>query len=146
MQFQEFCTSLKCISDLILSCLRISVLETTSRPLLQFKAISMVKLMKVVEICNNEFFSSQTTLLYCPSSIDLQTLAEEFSPISHQFDVISPSHIWIFAHVTQGQDPWIISLSSFLKQENLPEISLSHSCELCLDVCLHKASVVILTS
>uniref|UniRef100_A0A8C5K006 Uncharacterized protein n=1 Tax=Jaculus jaculus TaxID=51337 RepID=A0A8C5K006_JACJA len=43
------------------------------------------------------------------------------SPISHQFDVISPSHIWIFAHVTQGQDPWVISLSSFLKQENLPK-------------------------
>ncbi|OWK13583.1 FRYL, partial [Cervus elaphus hippelaphus] len=66
--------------------------------------------------------ADQTTLLYCPSSIDLQTLAEwNSSPISHQFDVISPSHIWIFAHVTQGQDPWIISLSSFLKQENLPK-------------------------
>uniref|UniRef100_A0A8D1K0L7 FRY like transcription coactivator n=1 Tax=Sus scrofa TaxID=9823 RepID=A0A8D1K0L7_PIG len=66
--------------------------------------------------------ADQTTLLYCPSSIDLLTLAEwNSSPISHQFDVISPSHIWIFAHVTQGQDPWIISLSSFLKQENLPK-------------------------
>ncbi|XP_037685691.1 protein furry homolog-like isoform X1 [Choloepus didactylus] len=66
--------------------------------------------------------ADQTTLLYCPSSIDLQTLAEwNSSPISHQFDVVSPSHIWIFAHVTQGQDPWIISLSSFLKQENLPK-------------------------
>ncbi|TKC51109.1 hypothetical protein EI555_008533, partial [Monodon monoceros] len=66
--------------------------------------------------------ADQTTLLYCPSSVDLQTLAEwNSSPISHQFDVISPSHIWIFAHVTQGQDPWIISLSSFLKQENLPK-------------------------
>ncbi|XP_056658569.1 protein furry homolog-like isoform X4 [Monodelphis domestica] len=66
--------------------------------------------------------ADQTTLLYCPSSIDLQTLAEwSSSPISHQFDVISPSHIWIFAHVTQGQDPWIISLSSFMKQENLPK-------------------------
>uniref|UniRef100_A0A8C7B8X8 FRY like transcription coactivator n=1 Tax=Neovison vison TaxID=452646 RepID=A0A8C7B8X8_NEOVI len=66
--------------------------------------------------------ADQTTLLYCPSSIDLQTLAEwNSSPIRHQFDVISPSHIWIFAHVTQGQDPWIISLSSFLKQENLPK-------------------------
>lgn len=66
--------------------------------------------------------ADQTTLLYCPGSIDLQTLAEwNSSPISHQFDVISPSHIWIFAHVTQGQDPWIISLSSFLKQENLPK-------------------------
>ncbi|GAB5570835.1 protein furry homolog-like isoform X4 [Prionailurus iriomotensis] len=66
--------------------------------------------------------ADQTTLLYCPSSIDLQTLAEwNSSPISHQFDVISPSHIWVFAHVTQGQDPWIISLSSFLKQENLPK-------------------------
>uniref|UniRef100_A0A8C5MCH2 FRY like transcription coactivator n=1 Tax=Leptobrachium leishanense TaxID=445787 RepID=A0A8C5MCH2_9ANUR len=66
--------------------------------------------------------ADQTTLLYCPSSIDLQTLAEwSSSPISHQFDVVSPSHIWIFAHVTQGQDPWIISLSSFLKQENLPK-------------------------
>uniref|UniRef100_A0A8C4V7G7 FRY like transcription coactivator n=1 Tax=Falco tinnunculus TaxID=100819 RepID=A0A8C4V7G7_FALTI len=63
-----------------------------------------------------------TTLLYCPSSIDLQTLADwNSSPISHQFDVVSPSHIWIFAHVTQGQDPWIISLSSFMKQENLPK-------------------------
>ncbi|KAM9678407.1 protein furry homolog-like isoform 3-T16 [Trichechus inunguis] len=66
--------------------------------------------------------ADQTALLYCPSSIDLQTLAEwNSSPISHQFDVISPSHIWIFAHVTQGQDPWILSLSSFLKQENLPK-------------------------
>ncbi|XP_051821685.1 protein furry homolog-like [Antechinus flavipes] len=66
--------------------------------------------------------ADQTTLLYCPGSIDLQTLAEwSSSPISHQFDVISPSHIWIFAHVTQGQDPWIISLSSFMKQENLPK-------------------------
>ncbi|XP_039701092.1 protein furry homolog-like isoform X2 [Pteropus medius] len=66
--------------------------------------------------------ADQTTLLYCPSSIDLQMLVEwNSSPISHQFDVISPSHIWIFAHVTQGQDPWIISLSSFLKQENLPK-------------------------
>ncbi|KAF4790454.1 hypothetical protein TURU_141369 [Turdus rufiventris] len=63
-----------------------------------------------------------TTLLYCPSSIDLQTLADwHSSPISHQFDVVSPSHIWIFAHVTQGQDPWIVSLSSFMKQENLPK-------------------------
>nr|XP_044986313.1 protein furry homolog-like isoform X3 [Jaculus jaculus] len=66
--------------------------------------------------------ADQTALLYCPSSVDLQTLAEwSSSPISHQFDVISPSHIWIFAHVTQGQDPWVISLSSFLKQENLPK-------------------------
>ncbi|KAG8453653.1 hypothetical protein GDO86_000331 [Hymenochirus boettgeri] len=66
--------------------------------------------------------ADQTTLLYCPSSIDLQTLADwSSSPISHQFDVVSPSHIWIFAHVTQGQDPWIISLSSFLKQDNLPK-------------------------
>uniref|UniRef100_A0A8B9G0N4 FRY like transcription coactivator n=1 Tax=Amazona collaria TaxID=241587 RepID=A0A8B9G0N4_9PSIT len=66
--------------------------------------------------------ADQTTLLYCPSSVDLQTLADwNSSPISHQFDVISPSHIWIFAHVTQGQDPWIISLSSFMKQENLPK-------------------------
>lgn len=65
---------------------------------------------------------TQTTLLYCPSSIDLQTLADwSSSPISHQFDVVSPSHIWIFAHVTQAQDPWIISLSSFMKQENLPK-------------------------
>ncbi|XP_043911662.1 protein furry homolog-like [Protopterus annectens] len=66
--------------------------------------------------------TDQTTLLYCPSAIDLQTLAEwTSSPISHQFDVVSPSHIWIFAHVTQGQDPWVISLSSFLKQEVLPK-------------------------
>ncbi|XP_009472511.1 PREDICTED: protein furry homolog-like [Nipponia nippon] len=66
--------------------------------------------------------ADQTTLLYCPSSIDLQNLADwNSSPISHQFDVVSPSHIWIFAHVTQGQDPWIISLSSFMKQENLPK-------------------------
>ncbi|XP_073464568.1 protein furry homolog-like isoform X2 [Aquarana catesbeiana] len=66
--------------------------------------------------------ADQTTLLYCPNSIDLQTLAEwSSSPISHQFDVVSPSHIWIFAHVTQGLDPWIISLSSFMKQDNLPK-------------------------
>ncbi|XP_069057619.1 protein furry homolog-like isoform X2 [Pleurodeles waltl] len=66
--------------------------------------------------------ADQTTLLYCPSAIDLQTLADwGSSPISHQFDVISPSHTWIFAHVTQGQDPWVISLSSFLKQEHLPK-------------------------
>ncbi|XP_064419085.1 protein furry homolog-like isoform X3 [Latimeria chalumnae] len=66
--------------------------------------------------------ADQTSLLYCPSVIDLQTLAEwSSSPISHQFDVVSPSHIWIFAHATQGQDPWVISLSSFLKQENLPK-------------------------
>ncbi|XP_066576040.1 protein furry homolog-like isoform X3 [Amia ocellicauda] len=66
--------------------------------------------------------ADQTNLLYCPSGIDLQTLAEwSSSPISHQFDVISPSHIWIFAHVTQGQDPWVISLSSYLRQENLPK-------------------------
>uniref|UniRef100_A0A672VBY2 FRY like transcription coactivator n=1 Tax=Strigops habroptila TaxID=2489341 RepID=A0A672VBY2_STRHB len=55
-------------------------------------------------------------------TLNLQTLADwNSSPISHQFDVVSPSHIWIFAHVTQGQDPWIISLSSFMKQENLPK-------------------------
>ncbi|XP_058853378.1 protein furry homolog-like isoform X4 [Acipenser ruthenus] len=66
--------------------------------------------------------ADQTNLLYCPSGIDLQTMAEwSSSPISHQFDVVSPSHIWIFAHVTQGQDPWVITLSSFLKQENLPK-------------------------
>ncbi|XP_054846339.1 protein furry homolog-like isoform X4 [Eublepharis macularius] len=66
--------------------------------------------------------ADQTMLLYCPSSIDLQMLADwSSSPISHQFDVVSPSHIWIFAHVTQGQDPWIISLSSFMKQEYLPK-------------------------
>ncbi|XP_041113694.1 protein furry homolog-like isoform X7 [Polyodon spathula] len=66
--------------------------------------------------------ADQTNLLYCPSGIDLQTLAEwSSSPISHQFDVVSPSHIWIFAHVSQGQDPWVITLSSFLKQENLPK-------------------------
>ncbi|XP_061593953.1 protein furry homolog-like isoform X9 [Cololabis saira] len=66
--------------------------------------------------------ADQTNLLYCPSGIDLQTLAEwSSSPISHQFDVISPSHIWVFAHVTQGQDPWVISFSSYLRQENLPK-------------------------
>ncbi|KAL7981768.1 hypothetical protein Chor_000825 [Crotalus horridus] len=66
--------------------------------------------------------ADQTMLLYCPSSIDLQTLIDwSSSPISHQFDVVSPSHIWIFAHVSQGQDPWIISLSSLMKQENLPK-------------------------
>ncbi|KAK9518920.1 hypothetical protein VZT92_021686 [Zoarces viviparus] len=66
--------------------------------------------------------ADQTNLLYCPSGIDLQTLAEwSSSPISHQFDVVSPSHIWVFAHVTQGQDPWVISFSSFLRQENLPK-------------------------
>uniref|UniRef100_A0A8D0AP08 Furry homolog, like n=1 Tax=Sander lucioperca TaxID=283035 RepID=A0A8D0AP08_SANLU len=67
---------------------------------------------------------TQTTvnLLYCPSGIDLQTLAEwSSSPISHQFDVVSPSHIWVFAHVTQGQDPWVISFSSYLRQEHLPK-------------------------
>ncbi|KAG5849714.1 hypothetical protein ANANG_G00074660 [Anguilla anguilla] len=64
--------------------------------------------------------ADQTNLLYCPSSIDLQTLAEwSSSPISHQFDVVSPSLIWIFAHVTQGQDPWVISLSSYLRQDGL---------------------------
>ncbi|XP_019752122.1 protein furry homolog-like isoform X1 [Hippocampus comes] len=66
--------------------------------------------------------ADQTNLLYCPSGIDLQSLAEwSSSPISHQFDVVSPSHIWVFAHVTQGQDPWVISLSSYLCQENLPK-------------------------
>ncbi|KAJ3599637.1 hypothetical protein NHX12_033593 [Muraenolepis orangiensis] len=66
--------------------------------------------------------ADQTNLLYCPSGIDLQTLAEwSSSPISHQFDVVSPSLIWVFAHVTQGQDPWVISLSSYLRQENLPK-------------------------
>ncbi|XP_036378760.1 protein furry homolog-like isoform X3 [Megalops cyprinoides] len=66
--------------------------------------------------------ADQTSLLYCPSGIDLQTLAEwSSSPISHQFDVVSPSLIWIFAHVTQGQDPWVISLSSYLRQESLPK-------------------------
>lgn len=67
--------------------------------------------------------ADQTNLLYCPSGIDLQTLAEwSSSPISHQFDVGSPSHIWVFAHVTQGQDPWVISFSSYLRQENLPKL------------------------
>lgn len=66
--------------------------------------------------------SLQNNLLYCPSGIDLQTLAEwSSSPISHQFDVVSPSHIWVFAHVTQGQDPWVISFSSYLRQEHLPK-------------------------
>ncbi|XP_026878437.2 protein furry homolog-like isoform X4 [Electrophorus electricus] len=66
--------------------------------------------------------ADQTSLLYCPSGIDLQTLAEwSSSPISHQFDVVSPSHIWVFAHVTQGQDPWVITLSSYLRQEHLPK-------------------------
>ncbi|XP_066533696.1 protein furry homolog-like isoform X2 [Hoplias malabaricus] len=66
--------------------------------------------------------ADQTNLLYCPSGIDLPTLAEwSSSPISHQFDVVSPSHIWVFAHVTQGQDPWVISLSSYMRQENLPK-------------------------
>ncbi|XP_065113196.1 protein furry homolog-like isoform X3 [Paramisgurnus dabryanus] len=66
--------------------------------------------------------ADQTNLLYCPTGIDLQTLVEwNSSPISHQFDVVSPSHIWVFAHVTQGQDPWVISLSSYLRQEHLPK-------------------------
>uniref|UniRef100_A0A8C4VBW1 FRY like transcription coactivator n=1 Tax=Falco tinnunculus TaxID=100819 RepID=A0A8C4VBW1_FALTI len=69
--------------------------------------------------------TGNSVFIYLPlthNSIDLQTLADwNSSPISHQFDVVSPSHIWIFAHVTQGQDPWIISLSSFMKQENLPK-------------------------
>lgn len=34
---------------------------------------------------------------------------------------MSPSHIWVFAHVTQGQDPWVISFSSYLRQEHLPK-------------------------
>lgn len=120
--------SLYAVSGILCSyypCLRTSVPETNNRPLI-VKSNLYGKTLKVVEIYNNQlvlfFLSAQTTLLYCPSSIDLQTLAEwNSSPISHQFDVISPSHIWIFAHVTQGQDPWIISLSSFLKQENLPK-------------------------
>ncbi|XP_067086162.1 protein furry homolog-like isoform X6 [Osmerus mordax] len=66
--------------------------------------------------------ADQTNLLYCPSGIDLQTLAEwSSSPISHQFDVSSPSLIWVLAHVTQGQDPWVVSLSSYLRQEHLPK-------------------------
>lgn len=80
--------------------------------------------------------STQTNLLYCPGGIDLQTLAEwSSSPISHQFDVISPSHIWVFAHVTQGQDPWVISLSSYLRQENLPK-----HCPTALSYAWHFAS------
>ncbi|TSN30211.1 Protein furry homolog-like [Bagarius yarrelli] len=80
--------------------------------------------------------ADQTSLLYCPSGIDLQTLAEwSSSPISHQFDVISPSHIWVFAHVTQGQDPWVISLSSYLRQENLPK-----HCPTALSYAWHFAS------
>uniref|UniRef100_A0A8C7NIF3 Furry homolog, like n=1 Tax=Oncorhynchus mykiss TaxID=8022 RepID=A0A8C7NIF3_ONCMY len=64
----------------------------------------------------------QTKCLCAGDGIDLQTLAEwSSSPISHQFDVVSPSHIWVFAHVTQGQDPWVISLSSYLRQEHLPK-------------------------
>lgn len=78
----------------------------------------------------------QTSLLYCPSGIDLQSLAEwSSSPISHQFDVVSPSHIWVFAHVTQGQDPWVISLSSYLRQENLPK-----HCPTALSYAWHFAS------
>ncbi|TFJ95320.1 glucose-6-phosphate isomerase [Platysternon megacephalum] len=83
-----------------------------------------MQIKKRIHILNVCLFClcTQTTLLYCRSSIDLQTLADwSSSPISHQFDVVSPSHIWIFAHVTQGQDPWIVSLSSFMKQENLPK-------------------------
>ncbi|XP_062858154.1 protein furry homolog-like isoform X6 [Trichomycterus rosablanca] len=80
--------------------------------------------------------ADQTNLLYCPGGIDLQTLAEwSSSPISHQFDVISPSHIWVFAHVTQGQDPWVISLSSYLRQENLPK-----HCPTALSYAWHFAS------
>lgn len=85
------------------------------------------------------FFSSlcvKTSLLYCPSGTDLQTLTEwSSSPISHQFDVVSPSHIWVFAHVTQGQDPWVISLSSYLRQENLPK-----HCPTALSYAWHFAS------
>uniref|UniRef100_A0A8B9KWN7 Furry homolog, like n=1 Tax=Astyanax mexicanus TaxID=7994 RepID=A0A8B9KWN7_ASTMX len=80
--------------------------------------------------------ADQTNLLYCPSGIDLQTLAEwSSSPISHQFDVVSPSHIWVFAYVTQGQDPWVISLSSYLRQENLPK-----HCPTALSYAWHFAS------
>uniref|UniRef100_A0A8C3T9Y7 FRY like transcription coactivator n=1 Tax=Chelydra serpentina TaxID=8475 RepID=A0A8C3T9Y7_CHESE len=88
------------------------------------KKHSVMQIKKWIHILNVCLFClcTQTTLLYCRSSIDLQTLADwSSSPISHQFDVVSPSHIWIFAHVTQGQDPWIVSLSSFMKQENLPK-------------------------
>lgn len=114
--------SLLPILELILTCFSTSVLESSSRPLVVERKQFLWQNLSH-EVCSNQcFLSPQTTLLYCPSSIDLQTLAEwNSSPISHQFDVISPSHIWIFAHVTQGQDPWIISLSSFLKQENLPK-------------------------
>ncbi|XP_053470600.1 protein furry homolog-like isoform X1 [Ictalurus furcatus] len=80
--------------------------------------------------------ADQTSLLYCPSGTDLQTLTEwSSSPISHQFDVVSPSHIWVFAHVTQGQDPWVISLSSYLRQENLPK-----HCPTALSYAWHFAS------
>uniref|UniRef100_A0A674K695 FRY like transcription coactivator n=1 Tax=Terrapene triunguis TaxID=2587831 RepID=A0A674K695_9SAUR len=61
------------------------------------------------------------TLPLTPNLISQDHADWSSSPISHQFDVVSPSHIWIFAHVTQGQDPWIVSLSSFMKQENLPK-------------------------
>uniref|UniRef100_A0AAX7UIA1 Furry homolog, like n=1 Tax=Astatotilapia calliptera TaxID=8154 RepID=A0AAX7UIA1_ASTCA len=81
-----------------------------------------VNVLKEVRALHTALSISKTNLLYCPSGIDLQTLAEwSSSPISHQFDVVSPSHIWVFAHVTQGQDPWVISLSSYLRQENLPK-------------------------
>uniref|UniRef100_A0A8D1JNI4 FRY like transcription coactivator n=1 Tax=Sus scrofa TaxID=9823 RepID=A0A8D1JNI4_PIG len=103
----------------------------SSRPATRRLAVSVLREIRAlfalleipkVRLAISFSYLTKTTLLYCPSSIDLLTLAEwNSSPISHQFDVISPSHIWIFAHVTQGQDPWIISLSSFLKQENLPK-------------------------
>uniref|UniRef100_A0A3P8XH80 Furry homolog, like n=1 Tax=Esox lucius TaxID=8010 RepID=A0A3P8XH80_ESOLU len=81
-----------------------------------------VNVLKEVRALHTALGIAKTNLLYCPSGIDLQTLAEwSSSPISHQFDVVSPSHIWVFAHVTQGQDPWAISLSSYLRQEHLPK-------------------------
>uniref|UniRef100_A0A7N5ZQE6 Furry homolog, like n=1 Tax=Anabas testudineus TaxID=64144 RepID=A0A7N5ZQE6_ANATE len=81
-----------------------------------------VNILKEVRALHASLGIGKTNLLYCPSGIDLQTLAEwSSSPISHQFDVVSPSHIWVFAHVTQGQDPWVISFSSYLRQDHLPK-------------------------
>uniref|UniRef100_A0A8C0BWF8 FRY like transcription coactivator n=1 Tax=Buteo japonicus TaxID=224669 RepID=A0A8C0BWF8_9AVES len=97
------------------------VILCSTRPATRRLAVSVLREIRAL-FTLLEISKVRTTLLYCPSSIDLQTLADwNSSPISHQFDVVSPSHIWIFAHVTQGQDPWIISLSSFMKQENLPK-------------------------
>uniref|UniRef100_A0A8C3T5R8 FRY like transcription coactivator n=1 Tax=Chelydra serpentina TaxID=8475 RepID=A0A8C3T5R8_CHESE len=92
------------------------VILCSTRPATRRLAVNILREMRAL------FTLLEISKVRAKNSIDLQTLADwSSSPISHQFDVVSPSHIWIFAHVTQGQDPWIVSLSSFMKQENLPK-------------------------